>query len=60
MIPSSPLELWPVVVVIEDCYVPAWAEEVLKQAEKANLDLIGATITCWAYQAERELAGRRN
>lgn len=60
MIPSSPLELWPVVVVIKDCFVPAWAEEVLRVAGEANLELIGAVIACRAHQAEQELVQQRN
>lgn len=60
MIPQSPLELWPVVVVIEDCHVPGWAEGVLEMARNADFATIAAIIACRAYQAEQELAGRRN
>ncbi len=54
------LQPWPIFVVIEDCYVPKSAQQVLEAAIDASIELIGAILSCRGLQAEQQLAERRN
>jgi hypothetical protein len=50
---------WPLVVVIEDCYVPEWAREVVKLTEGRTIEQDYGTIHALAVYAELGLRGNR-
>lgn len=50
---------WPLVVVIEDCYVPEWAREIVKLTEESEVETSYAVIHALAVYAELSLRGWR-
>lgn len=50
---------WPVVVVIEDCYIPEWAGEVVKLAANTPTETNYAVIHALAVFAEVGLVRER-
>lgn len=54
------LNYWPLVLIIEDVYVPQWAEEAVRQAGKADQELIGAVVAAIAFRASCDAARRVN
>jgi hypothetical protein len=48
-----------VVVVIEDCYIPERAEEIVKSVTATSTETCGATIYALAVYAEMGLRGER-
>jgi len=50
---------WPLVVIIEDCYVPQWAEEIVKLTEESEIETNYAQIHALAVYVELGLRGER-
>ena len=50
---------WPLVVIIEDCYVPEFAEEIVKLTESSTVDWDYVSIHALAVYAELGLRGER-
>lgn len=50
---------WSLVVVIEDCYVPEWAEEIVKLTEASTAEKDYVSIHALAVYAEMGLRGER-
>lgn len=44
---------WPIVVVIEDRYVPGHVKQVVEAAREADSSLVGAIVACRSYQGQR-------
>jgi len=53
--PSS----WPLVIIIEDCYVPEFAESIIKLTELSTEERDYAQINALAVYAELGLRGER-
>ena len=49
------LLLWPLVVVIEDCYVPELAAPLMEGLRGLSTEEGATTVTLWAYEEECEL-----
>lgn len=50
---------WPLVVVIEDCYVPEWAGKIVEYTRKIPVDHFYAVIHALAVYEELLLTGNR-
>lgn len=48
---------WPVVVVIEDCYIPEWAGGVVQQVRETPTETVEAAFHALAVYAEMKLRG---
>lgn len=49
--PTPTLNLWPLVVVIEDCFIPELAPLVMEVCAERTEELCKLVITCWANEA---------
>ena len=50
---------WPLVVIIEDCYVPEWAGEIVKLTEASTIEADYGSILALAILAEVNLRKER-
>jgi hypothetical protein len=50
---------WPLVVIIEDCHVPEWAEEIVESVATTSTETCGAAVHALAVYAELGLRGER-
>jgi hypothetical protein len=50
---------WPLVVIIEDCYVPEWAGEIVKLTEQSGIETNYAQIHALAVYGELGLRRER-
>lgn len=50
---------WPLVVVIEDCFVPEWAEEIVEMSQNTSMEANYAVIHALAVYAELGLRRER-
>jgi hypothetical protein len=57
--PVIPVSSWPLVVVIEDCFIPEWSEEIVKSVAATSTEVTGAVIYALAVYAEAGLKGER-
>lgn len=56
---NETLQLWPLVVVIEDCYVPEFAPDIVKLAQSTTFEQQYAVILALAVFAETRLRRER-
>lgn len=54
------LVYWPLVITIEDCFVPEVAPRLLEAVAEVDVQTVGAMVACRSYLAQLELEGRRN
>jgi len=53
-------QLWPLVLVVEDVYVPQCANDVLNAVASIDSETIAIGFACDAYAAEMDANNRRN
>lgn len=56
---SEPIQSYPLIVIIEDCYVPEWAGEIVKLTESSTIEQDYAGVHALAVYAEVGLRGER-
>ena len=54
------LNYWPLVVAIEDVYIPELAGIVIETISEVNINTVSAMMAIAAYNAVRDLRGREN
>lgn len=54
------LNYWPLVVVIEDCYIPELAQVVMETIQEQSINTLAAMLAVASYQAMYNLQGRMN
>ena len=54
------LNYWPLIVILEDVYVPELAQVVIETIEEVDISTISAMLAVMSYRAEQDVAGRRN
>ena len=54
------INCWPLVLSLEDCYVPELAPQVLQATRAADPELFATSFACDAFAAEVDLLTRLN
>jgi hypothetical protein len=57
---TDTLQFWPLVLLVEDCFVPQSAEYVLNAIPALDSETIALGFTCDAFAAEIDAHNRRN
>lgn len=57
---NTTLNYWPLVVVIEDCYVPELAQVVMETIADVHVNTIAAMLAVASYQASLDANRRIN
>jgi hypothetical protein len=57
---EATINYWPLVLIVEDCYVPALAQSALDACAALDSETIAAGWVCDAFAAEVDAESRRN
>ncbi len=57
---TNTYQLWPLILIVEDCYVPQSAEHVLNAVAALDSETLAIGFTCDAFAAEMDAHNRRN
>lgn len=54
------LNYWPLVVVIEDCFIPKLAPVVMETIAEVDIRTVTAMLAVMSYRAEQDAGNRTN
>lgn len=60
MVSEPTLNYWPLVMTIEDVYIPELARIVIETISEVNINTVAAMLSVAAYNAVLGLRGREN